>query len=169
MRILGVDYGRRRIGLAISDETETLATPLDGYRRARTLRRDMEFFRSLVAKRSINRIVVGLPYHMNGSAGEMVHEVESFVGQLREAVQRPVDTTDERLSSRTAQRRMIEGGVRKDRRKEMLDSAAAAVILQAFLDAQRSRKGSARTAEDEATTSSLPAADTPESRQRPSS
>jgi len=167
MRVLGVDYGRRRIGLAISDETETLATPLDVWCRARTIRQDMAFFRSLVSKRSIDWIVVGLPYHMNGSAGEMVREVEEFVSQLRKTLQKPVSTIDERESSQIAQQRMIEGGVRKSRRRTMRDSAAAAVILQTFLD--RRRTSTDQKVADATTLSSLPAADTPESLRRPDS
>ena len=168
MRILGVDYGRRRIGLAISDETGILATPLDVRHRGRTIRQDMLFFRLLVSKRAIDHIVVGLPYHMNGSAGEMVREVEVFVRQLHETVQRPVSTIDERMSSQTAQHRMIEGGVRKNRRRTMSDSAAAAVILQTFLDQQRS-SNHPQIAATKTTTSFLPNGDTPESLRPPSS
>jgi putative holliday junction resolvase len=134
-RILGIDYGRRRIGLAISDETEMLATPLltvevNGLKEA--VARVAEHARA----RGAVRIVVGLPLNMDGTAGPMAEEVREYCRRLGEATGLPVEFWDERLSSGQAERVLLEADLSRARRKQVRDKLAAQLILQGFLDAR---------------------------------
>lgn len=139
MRALGLDVGGRWIGAALSDPSGTLATPLariDG----RVPEASMLAICELVEQHEVERIVVGLPYSMDGSLGPQARKVDDFVRNLRASVPVAVETWDERLSTVAAERRMAEAGIGKQRRKESIDSAAAALILQAYLDSLRSQR-----------------------------
>lgn len=136
MRILGIDYGRRHLGLALSDEGETLASPLAVYSR-RKLGQDLTFLARLIKAREVKKIVLGLPLNMNGSLGEMAKEVLTFVDALKEKINLPVDTFDERLSSAEAERVLIQADLSRKRRKTLKDSLAAVLILQGYLESQR--------------------------------
>ncbi len=139
MRALGLDVGERWIGAALSDPSGTLATPLariDG----RVPEASMLAICELVEQHEVERIVVGLPYSMDGSLGPQARKVDDFVRNLRASVAVAVETWDERLSTVAAERRMAEAGIGKQRRKESIDSAAAALILQAYLDSLRSQR-----------------------------
>jgi len=133
MRILGIDYGHKRLGLALSDEGKTLASPLPVYQR-RSTDQDLAFLASLVREKNVGQIVVGLPRNMNGSIGEMAQEVLIFVGALKEKIDLPVDTFDERLSSAEAERVLIQADLSRRRRKTLKDSLAAVLILQGYLE-----------------------------------
>ena len=136
MRILGIDYGRRRIGLAVSDEAGFLARPLDPHLRTRSLRKDLEHLSRLAREFEVETIVVGLPLNMDGSKGEMALEVESFVSQLQELSKIAVIVSDERLTSVEAERVLLEGNVKRKDRKQLRDGLAATLILQGYLDSQ---------------------------------
>lgn len=136
MRILGIDYGRRRIGLAVSDEAGFLARPLDPYQRTHSLRKDLEYLARLAREAEAGTIVVGLPLNMNGSKGEMAVEVEEFVGQLQKLMGIAVVVFDERLTSSEAERVLLEGNVKRKDRKRLRDGLAATLILQGYLDCQ---------------------------------
>lgn len=136
MKILGIDYGRRRIGLAISDEAGFLARPLDPYQRTHSLRKDLEHLARLVREFEAGTIVVGLPLNMDGSKGEMAVEVDEFVGRLQECVKIAVVVLDERLTTSEAERVLLEGNVKRKDRKRLRDGLAAALILQGYLDSQ---------------------------------
>lgn len=136
MRILGIDYGRRRIGLAISDEAGFLARPLDPYQRTHSLRKDLEYLARQAREAEAGTIVVGLPLNMDGSKGEMAVEVEEFVGQLHELMKIAVVVFDERLTSSEAERVLLEGNVKRKDRKRLRDGLAATLILQGYLDSQ---------------------------------
>lgn len=136
MRILGIDYGRRRIGLAVSDEAEFLARPLDPYQRTHSLRKDLEYLARLAREFETATIVVGLPLNMDGSKGEMAVEVEEFVSQLQELVKIDIIVSDERLTSAEAERVLLEGDVKRKDRKRLRDGLAATLILQGYLDSQ---------------------------------
>ena len=133
MRILGIDYGHKRLGLALSDEGETLASPLAVYQR-RDLDRDLAFLAQLVEEKEAGQIVVGLPRNMDGSLGEMVQEVLAFVDALKEKTDLPIDTFDERLSTAEAERVLIQADLSRKRRKTLKDSLAAVLILQGYLE-----------------------------------
>jgi putative Holliday junction resolvase len=136
MRILGIDYGRRRIGLAISDEAGFLARPLDPYRRTHSFRRDLESLANLAREFEARTIVVGLPLNMDGSKGEMALEVEEFVAQLQAVSKIAIVVSDERLTSVEAERVLLEGNVKRKDRKQLRDGLAATLILQGYLDSQ---------------------------------
>ena len=136
MRILGIDYGRRRIGLAVSDEAGFLARPLDPHLRTRSLKKDLEHLSRLAREFEVETIVVGLPLNMDGSKGEMALEVEDFVSQLQELSKIAVIVSDERLTSVEAERVLLEGNVKRKDRKQLRDGLAATLILQGYLDSQ---------------------------------
>lgn len=136
MRILGIDYGRRRFGLALSDETGTLASPLAP--RIRTDESaDLSFLCGLTIKRRVERIVIGLPLLMDGTCGEMADEVLAFAKALSAECSVPVDTFDERLTSREAERVLVQADFSRARRRKLRDSVSAVLILQGYLDRQR--------------------------------
>ncbi|MDR9459251.1 MAG: Holliday junction resolvase RuvX [Dehalococcoidia bacterium] len=131
MAILGLDVGEKRIGVALAEGL--LAIPLTVIDR-RVEEIDMELIMALVEEYRAERIVVGLPRLMNGTIGTQAEEILSFSGALAEHVDIPVDTWDERLSTVTAERLLIDTGMKRKKRKGKLDAMAAAIILQAYLD-----------------------------------
>jgi putative Holliday junction resolvase len=133
-RVLGVDYGEKRIGLALSDSLRMVATPLetvDGSQPKVAFRR----LRDLIAEHDVKEVVVGLPLHMDGGRGELVTAAEAFAAKLRAQVPGlPVHLWDERLSTAEAERAMRSGAAKAARRKELRDQLAAQLILQSWLD-----------------------------------
>ena len=138
MRLLGIDYGRKRLGLALSDEGGVLASPLPVYRRSGALADDIAFLRRLVKEWSVGMIVIGLPLNMDGSTGEMAEEVTRFAARIEGEIGLPIVPIDERLTSVEAERALIEGGISRRKRKGLRDSLAAVLILQGYLDRLRS-------------------------------
>jgi len=136
MRILGIDYGHKRLGLALSDEGETLASPLPVYQR-RDTKEDHAFLAQLVEEKEVRQIVVGLPRNMDGSLGEMAQEVLAFVETLKKKTHLPIDTFDERLTSAEAERVLIQANLSRKRRKTLRDSLAAVLILQGYLESRK--------------------------------
>lgn len=135
-RVLGIDYGGKRVGFAISDELGIVATPLAVHTRKHGDDAVDEALR-ICSERGIGKIVVGLPLNMDGSSGPAVEQVEQFVEKLRERGEGlEVETWDERMSSLSAERVLIEGDMRREKRKEVIDKIAAQIILQNYLDAQ---------------------------------
>ena len=131
MTILGLDVGEKRIGVALAEGL--LAIPLTVIDR-RVKETDMELIMALVEEYRAERIVVGLPRLMNGDIGTQAEEVLYFSGALAQYVDVPVDTWDERLSTVTAERLLIDTGMKRKKRKGKIDAMAAAIILQAYLD-----------------------------------
>ncbi len=134
-RALGVDYGEARIGLAASDELGMLAHPVETIHRAETpdyLSRIAE----VAAERRIETVVVGLPLRLDGSRGTAAEKVEAFVAELRGKLPDTVkiETSDERLSTVEAQRKLHEAGRNTRKSRAVIDQAAAVVILQDYLD-----------------------------------
>jgi putative holliday junction resolvase len=135
MRVLALDHGTQRVGLALSDPSGTLAQPV-GYWPLEPFGAFVDRLRGLLMEREVALIVVGMPRNMDGSYGPAAQRVEEFVGVLRSALTVPVRTWDERLTSVQANRLLIEGGMRRAKRKQKVDSVAAAVLLQSYLDAE---------------------------------
>jgi putative Holliday junction resolvase len=140
MRILGVDVGRRRVGFALSDCTATLASPLrtvevTARTRVGSIRAEIEALAS--EDDGLGLVVVGLPKRLDGSLSEETTMVESLLMQLRRQVTVPIVTEDERLSSREAEHRLATRERDWQKRKVQLDAASAAVILQDYLDRQK--------------------------------
>jgi len=134
-RILAVDYGKKRVGLALSDPTGTLATGLPTL-----VRRPKEplpdAIRRLVEQHEVSRVLVGLPLDSDGASGESAREVERFAAALRERLSIPVTLVDERFSTVRAYGLLRERGVRAKAGKAEVDRVAAALLLQDWLDAQ---------------------------------
>lgn len=135
-RWLGVDYGEKRVGLAISDESGILATPL---RIADVLspKQAARAVREACAEIEAVGIVVGLPLNMNGTIGFKAEEVNVFCERLRRSVNVPVETWDERLSTSMVERVLLEADMSRGKRRKVRDKLAAQVILQGWLDARQ--------------------------------
>jgi putative Holliday junction resolvase len=136
MRLMALDLGEARIGVALSDESGTLASGLATLR-ARGPRRDAQQIAALVREHGVKELVVGLPLRLDGSRGPQAEKVLALVERLRRVTGVPVVTRDERLTSVEAAQRLAEAGVRGRARKERLDQAAACLILQELLDERR--------------------------------
>lgn len=139
-KVLGVDYGRRRLGFALSDETATLALPLEVVS-VNTLAEAVQGTAAQVRATGAVRVVVGLPLNMNGTRGEMAREVEEFAARLADVVGVPVVTWDERLTSAQVERTLLDADLSRARRRQVRDKLAAQVMLQGFLDAQGQQQG----------------------------
>lgn len=134
MRILALDHGSQRIGVAISDELRMLAHPRE-FIPAEPFANVVERLKTLVREQEVELIVVGMPRNMDGSYGEAATKVREFVTVLREVICIPVRTWDERLSSVAAQRALKEAGRHGSKNiRKRVDQSAAAVILQSYLD-----------------------------------
>ena len=134
LRILALDHGTKRIGVAISDELKMLAHPLE-FILAESMPAFVERLRAILAEKPCELILVGMPRNMDGSFGPAAEKVREFIAKLQPQVTLPIKTWDERLTSTQANRMMIEGNVRRDQRKLKVDAMAAAVLLQSYLDA----------------------------------
>jgi len=139
VRVLGLDVGDRRIGMALSDPEGVLASSL-GARERRGIERDIKFILTMVKERDVERIVVGLPKQMDGTLGEQARKVEEFAAKLREACPVPLEFWDERLSTFIALERLREAGAKRVT-KGRIDAAAASIILQGYLDKSRQTGG----------------------------
>lgn len=135
MRILAIDHGTVRMGLAISDELGMLAHPLEQLP-AEPLPRFLDALKALLREKEVSLILVGMPRNMDGTYGPAARKVEEFVHLLRETLVTPVRTWDERLTSVQAHRLLAERGARERDRRTRVDSSAAAVLLQSYLDSE---------------------------------
>jgi len=133
MRILALDHGTKRIGIALSDELKMIATPLE-YIPAEPFADFLARLKHLIREKEVELILVGMPRNMDGSYGPAALKVQEFVAVLRETVGVPIKTWDERLTSAQANRFLIQGNVRRGDRKEKVDKMAAAILLQSYLD-----------------------------------
>lgn len=136
MRILGLDVGDRRIGVALSDELGITAQGLCQLNR-RGQRADLATLEELIATHKVQRIVVGMPRNMNGTYGPQAHKTEAFIQSLEQVSQLPCVRWDERLTTQQAERLLIAANQRRDKRKAVRDKIAAQLILQNYLDYQR--------------------------------
>jgi putative Holliday junction resolvase len=143
MRLLGLDVGDKTIGVALSDESATLASGLHTIRRT-GLQKDLRELAGLARDREVETVVVGLPRSLDGSEGPQARKVLAFVEALRRAVQVPIVTWDERFTTVAAENALIEGGVSRGRRKGLVDKVAAVLILQNYLDYRKAADGEAR-------------------------
>jgi putative Holliday junction resolvase len=136
VRILGIDYGRVRLGLALSDEDGILASPLPTLSRSQREREDIRRIAELAREHGVADLVVGLPLLMDGTHGTMAKESKAFALSLEKGTGLPVHLFDERLTSSEAERAMLEGDLSRQRRRRLRDGLAAVLILQAYLDKQ---------------------------------
>ncbi len=134
--MLGLDSGERRVGVAISDETRLLASPVVVLDRRNGLRPVLEALAAIVSREGVNHVVVGLPLNADGSEGPQARRANDFARLVGRVVGLPVTMWDERLSTREAEDALRAGGrnLRRMRQRGQLDAYAAAAILQDFLD-----------------------------------
>ena len=137
-RILAVDWGARRVGLAVSDPTGLIARSLPTLE-ARSEDLAVAAILEIIRDEEVERIVVGLPLHMDGSHGEAAETAQRFAHRLEEASRLPVEMWDERLTSRLADPPARDGGARSRGKMGGVDARAAALLLQSFLDARGPR------------------------------
>ena len=135
-RLAGVDYGTVRIGVAICDPGQSLASPYENYNR-RTLELDAAYFKKLVAEERIVGLVVGLPLHNDGNESQKSREARQFAAWLAEQTQLPVQLYDERFTSALAEQYLAAGELTKKKRKARLDMLAAQILLASFLESDR--------------------------------
>jgi putative Holliday junction resolvase len=136
--IVGVDVGSRRVGLAAADPTRTIASPM------RMIERDHPQFwtrlGAVVRERGCTRLVVGLPRELDGSDGPAAEGARAFAAEAAARLGVAIELWDERFTTAEAERSLIGAGMRRDRRKQTIDSVAAALMLQGWLDSQRRQR-----------------------------
>jgi putative Holliday junction resolvase len=133
-RIMAVDWGERRVGIALSDESRTIASPLEVLSRSPGLDKDIGKIKELAAGNEVEIIVLGMPIRLDGSVGQAAEEVTVVAERMRDVHGLTVVTWDERLSTAEAERALIGGDVSRKKRKGLIDQVAAAIFLQAYLD-----------------------------------
>ena len=136
-RILGVDFGRARIGIAVSDELGLLAHPVETIPARENIAKRID---EIVREKNVERVVIGLPRHMNGSMGEAAGEVLAFAEKLRKLLPCEVVVWDERLTTIAANRALREGGQKTRNSRSFVDQVAAQMILQGYLDGLQSAR-----------------------------
>jgi len=135
-RTLGIDYGTVRIGLALSDPTETLASPLP-HLVNKTIPQIRDFLNELIQTHAISKIIVGLPRNMDGSYGPAAEKVRNFISQIQESLSTPIETQDERLTTVQASKQLSQMGLNQKELRKKIDSSSASLILQQYLDRKR--------------------------------
>jgi putative Holliday junction resolvase len=138
MRVLGLDYGDRHVGLALSDLLQVTAQPFGTYRLTGREKDDRQFFQGLVARYDVQEIVIGNPLRMDGSSGTRAEKTRQFAVWLEKAVGKPVIFIDERLTTREALQLLRDRNLRGREKKEREDQIAAVIILSTYLERKRS-------------------------------
>lgn len=141
-RMLGLDVGDARIGVAVSDEMGIIASPVGMIRRASPVARELQAY---LRKYGAIRIVVGLPVGLSGREGPQAKEVRAFIDELGRSTDVPFDFWDERLTTSIAERTLIGHGVKRKDRKLQVDAMAASVILQSYLDHAKWKQSTGRS------------------------
>ena len=142
MKIMGLDYGSKTVGVAISDALLLTAQPVETIERTmeNKLRKTLRRIEELCEENEVTEIVLGLPKHMNGDEGERAEKSVAFQAMLEARTGLPVTLWDERLTTMEAERILIASDVRRENRKKYIDKIAAAVILQSYLDRRRRKE-----------------------------
>jgi putative Holliday junction resolvase len=132
---MALDHGTRRIGVAVSDEMKIIATPLE-YIPAEPIEGVITRIQQLIREKNVELILIGMPRNMDGTYGPAAEKVNDFITALQPHIVTPVKTWDERLTSVMANRALMQGNVRRDKRKENVDKMAAGILLQSYLDSR---------------------------------
>ena len=132
-RILALDPGSKRIGVALSDELRWTAQPLETFEH-KSLAADVAHIKELVTRHEVSEIVIGMPVHMNGRVGPAAQSAQQFLEAVQEAVGIPVTAWDERLTTKAAEQMLIEADVSRKKRKGAVDRVAAALLLKSYLE-----------------------------------
>ena len=131
MRILALDYGRKRVGVALTDPLGMIAQPQPYLTHDKNLISNIQ---AVIKEKGVEKIVLGLPLTMNGTDSEMTREVRTFAQKIQPLFEQPIVLYDERCTSSSANQVLLEGNVSRQKRKEKVDSIAAAILLQAYLE-----------------------------------
>ena len=132
-RILALDIGSHRIGMAVSDRMRIIAQP-HGYLKRSKFAEDVASLLSIIAEQQVTELLIGLPKRLDGSHGDMAETAKKFANEIKERAQIKIKMWDERFSTHAAERALLEGNVRRAKRKEKIDQTAAVWILQGYLD-----------------------------------
>lgn len=133
MKILSLDVGKKKVGIAISDALGITAQPLDTLIR-KAKKADLARIEKVIHDMNVSKIIVGLPLNMDGTEGAMAKEIYSFVKELEKETKIPVELWDERLTTMEAERLLLEADLSRKKRKKLDDKIAAQLILQSYLD-----------------------------------
>ena len=134
---MALDVGDVRIGVAVSDLMGIIANPLETYTRKGNLDFDTRYIVNLAHEKEVSLIVSGLPLGLKGQENEQTAKTREFIDKLREICDIPIEYLDERFTTMSAERVLIEGNVRRENRKKVIDKVAATIILQNYLDRKR--------------------------------
>lgn len=133
-RIVSIDYGQARIGIAISDERKIIATSLGAIRAEKTAAGNVQSILKALSSYSIETMLIGMPLHMNGKKGLLADEVQHLLSELQKHVSFPVIAWDERLSTVQAERALREANLTRKKRAKVVDGVAAVILLQSYLE-----------------------------------
>lgn len=133
MRILALDHGTRRVGVAVSDELKMIATPLE-YIAPEPFADFLARLKQILAEKEVELMLIGMPRNMDGSYGPAAQKVNEFIAALKAEISVPIKLLDERLTTVQANRSLLQANVRRDQRKAKVDKTAAAILLQSYLD-----------------------------------
>ena len=136
-RVMALDVGDVRIGIAVSDLMGIIANPLETYTRKGNLDLDAKYVADLAKSKEVSLFISGLPLGLKGQENEQTAKTREFIDKLKEMCDIPVEYLDERFTTLSAERVLIEGNVRRENRKKVIDKVAATIILQNYLDRKR--------------------------------
>lgn len=134
MRVIGIDLGSKRIGIALSDSDLTVATPLDVIERSGNVENDHIAILKITDEWEVKRIIVGLPISLDGTLGASAQSVIDEISRLGTLTDIPIETHDERFTTVTAEQILLQQNVKRDKKKRVIDKVAAAIILQGWID-----------------------------------
>ena len=134
MRVIGIDLGSKRIGIALSDSDLTVATPLDVIERSGNVESDHIAILKITDEWEVKRIIVGLPISLDGTLGASAQSVIDEINRLGNLTDIPIETHDERFTTVTAEQILLQQNVKRDKKKRVIDKVAAAIILQGWID-----------------------------------
>ena len=134
MRVIGIDLGSKRIGIALSDSDLTVATPLDVIERSGNVKNDHIAILKITDEWEVKRIIVGLPISLDGTLGASAQSVIDEISKLGNLTDIPIETHDERFTTVTAEQTLLQQNVKRDKKKRVIDKVAAAIILQGWID-----------------------------------
>lgn len=140
MRVIGIDLGSKRIGIALSDSDLTVATPLDVVERSGNVERDHIAILKITAEWEVQKIIVGLPISLDGTLGSSAQSVMDEIKMLESLTDIPIETHDERFTTVTAEQILLRQNVKRDKKKSVVDKVAAAIILQGWIDSFNNSK-----------------------------
>ena len=136
-RVMALDVGDVRIGIAVSDLMGIIANPLETYTRKGNLDVDAQYIVNLAKSKEVSLFISGLPLGLKGQENEQTAKTREFIDKIKEICDIPVEYLDERFTTLSAERVLIEGNVRRENRKKVIDKVAATIILQNYLDRKR--------------------------------